>query len=479
MSRIVELFEQVCNEHSDRTAVVYREGKRVHRRSFAQLQSDVHRMNAYFRSKGVCKGDRILAFATSSYKLCVFMLAALESGASTMYVDIWAKQESLRSVFADYKPDMLLVSDKTKHIRVFFKEINRIKNVINIDRFERFAATDTDTQPVPEDTIGLLTMTTGSTGKPKIALRSHLDLMQQLELININLRAEGHETVLTTSYIYVFANILNGYTTVMPQLNLGRYSASKVNRLLSLFSQEQVSMIITTPDFCMKADNIYPKLAKLYFGGAILNLHEAEYIRNKFSGCNCEIIYGSTECSLIASILLDEFIDNLRGSRRSALGRLVNGVRVRLSDEGEILVASEAMLERYLVIDPSTKETDADGILWHHTNDIAQEENGLLYFLGKSRRFVEINGERIYSNCIEQRLISNFPDIPKCAVLMHNNRITVAIQRGNYSCTTAEISRFLGTIGIKNADTRYIKKIPCDVKHHTKINYDKLKEQLS
>lgn len=477
MSRIVERFEQVCRDNRDVTAVVYRSGDRVCRRTFSELHSDVHSMRAYLVSCGVNQGDRILAFASSSYKLCVFMLAALEIGASIMYVDIWAKQESLHSVFEDYKPDMLLVSDKTKHIRVFFREINKVKRIINIDKAEDFSAVDTAVSDISEDVTALLTMTTGSTGKPKIAVRTHRDLMQQLELINSNIDADGHQTVLTTSYIYIFANILNGYTTVMPQLNLGRWSAKKINRLLRLFCDEPVSMIITSPDFCMKADNIFPELKTLYFGGAILNLHEARYIRSKYPDCACRLIYGSTECSIIAVADIDDFISVLETEQRSILGRPVNGVRVRLSDDGEILVTSAAMLESYLISDPSTKETDIEGTLWHHTNDIAAEENGVLYFLGKSRRYIELSGKRIYSNCIEQQIIAAFPDIPKCAVLQHNGGIYAVLQRGSKAVDIYAVKSFLQEQGI-TAEIRTIKKIPCDVKHHTKINYDKIKEQL-
>ncbi len=475
MSRIVHLFENVCSTHSDRTAVVYREGKRVMRKSFSELHRDVNSMTAYLADCGVRQSDRILAFAASSYKLCVFMLAALKTGASIMYVDIFSKQESLRSIFADYKPQLVLVSDRTKYLRPFFGEIGKIRRVINIDRFEKFSAESTVQADIPENTTALLTMTTGSTGKPKIAVRSHLDLLQQLELINRNIRSEGHETILTTSYIYVFANILNGFTTVMPQLNLGRYSDSKINRILSLFAAEPVTMIITSPDYCLKAENIFPKLKTLYFGGAILNLHEARLIREKYHSCQCSVIYGSTECSIIAQTDLDEFIDILGKKHRSVLGRPVDGVRVRLAENGEILVTSEAMLENYLISDSSTKETDADGTLWHHTNDIAESEVDLLYFLGKSRRYVTVGNDKVYSNCIEQEITAHFPDIAKCGVLEHDGRIYVFLQRGKDKVRTEDIVSLLKRLGIESAEISAIKKIPCDVKHHTKIDYDKLK----
>ncbi|MBE6861883.1 MAG: acyl--CoA ligase [Ruminococcus sp.] len=475
MSRIVDLFEDVCSTHSDRTVVVYREGKQVKRKSFSQLHSDVQRMTAYLADCGVKQGDRILAFAASSYKLCVFMLASLKTGASIMYVDIFAKQESLRTIFSDYKPQLVLVSDRTKYLRPFFGEIGKIRRVINIDRFENFNAESTVQADIPENTTALLTMTTGSTGKPKIAVRSHRDLLQQLQLINKNIRSDGHETVLTTSYIYVFANILNGFTTVMPQLNLGRYSDNKVNKVLRLFADEAVTMIITSPDYCLKAENIFPKLKTLYFGGAILNLHEARLIRKKYPHCHCSIIYGSTECSIIAQTDLDEFIEILGKKHLSVLGRPVDGVRVRLAENGEILVTSEAMLENYLISDSSTKETDADGTLWHHTNDIAEYDSDLLYFLGKSRRYVTVGNKKIYSNCIEQEIIAHFPELAKCAVVEHNGKIHVFLQKGKYKVRTEDIAKLLKNIGTDNAKITAIKKIPCDVKHHTKIDYDKLK----
>lgn len=471
MSKITEFFDKVCSKQSVRTAVIYRDGKRVRRKSFSELSSDVINMAGYMKSKGIKRGDRILAFASSSYNLCAFMLASLKIGASIMYVDIWAKQENLRNVFSDYKPDMILVSDKTKHIRTFFGEIGKIKNIINIDKAQKYVADNVTFDEIGESETALLTMTTGSTGKPKIAVRTHADLLAQLNLIVDNINSSETETVLTTSYIYVFANILSGFTTVMPLLNLGKYSNKKINRLLGLFKNEEITMIITSPDFCLKADNVFPKLKTLYFGGAILNLNEAKRIRTKFGGCNAIVIYGSTECNLIASIGLDEYIGILGKEHRAVLGRPVKSVNVKLTDEGEILVSADALLENYLIADNSTKETDLSGALWHHTNDIAEEKDGLLYFRGKSGKCLDINGKKVYSNEIEQDIIASYPDIPKCAVIGYNGRIVVFTEKAKADLGEAQ------TIP-ENYEIRTIKKIPCDVKHHTKIDYEKLKERL-
>ena len=134
MSRITDALIEICGRRADSIAVIYAEKGSLQNVTFAQLEDDISQMAGYLRSCGAKRGDRILTFASSSYRLCVFMLASLTLGISVMYVDIFARQEALKKVFADYRPDILLVSDKTRYLRFLFGEIGRIKRIINIDK---------------------------------------------------------------------------------------------------------------------------------------------------------------------------------------------------------------------------------------------------------------------------------------------------------------------------------------------------------
>jgi len=476
MSSITDAFRLAFAEGGTRTAIVSRKGSHVFRRSFAELHDDVQRMTAYLRAQGIRRGMRILAFAPPSYDLCVSMIAALQTGAPIMYADIWAKQDSLRRVFADYRPDAVLVSGKTRFLRPFFREIGKIRHIIRTDCYHGVPPSAEPADYPAEDSPALLTMTTGSTGSPKIAVRSHRDLLHQLELIRQNMQADSGETVLTTSYIYVFANILSGFTTVMPMLNLGRYSDAKLNRILSLFRMEPVTMLLTSPDFCLRTNPVFPHLRQIYCGGAILNLHEACIIRRKFRNAACTLIYGSTECSIIAAADLTDYIRTLKKTGKAMLGTPVEGVRVRLTEQGEILVTSAALLAHYLKHD-SGKETDSSGTLWHHTGDIAETGDGILYYRGKEGRFVTVSGKRIYSNEIEQKIIIQMPNLPKCAVLQSQGRVCVFLPEPVPE--PAAIRRTLTSFGISGPALYRIRKIPCDVKHHTKIDYHKLEASLT
>lgn len=477
MSEIIERFEMICAEMKNTEAVIYRDRMNIKRKTFSELHDDVWKMAAYLSQCGVRQGDRILAFALSSYHLSVFMLAALHTGASIMYVDIFAKQASLQSVFEQYHPHFVLVSNQTKHLRWFFGSIRTVRKILNIDGFTDFQADEWMPRSIPEDQTALLTMTTGSTGIPKIVLRSHRDLMQQLQLIHRNITAGTNEIVLTTSYIYVFANILSGFTTVMPLLNLGRYSPKRINRILKLFRNERISMVITSPDFCLKAEPVFPQLRMLYFGGAILNRYEAEMIRKKFHDCRCHVIYGATECNLIAVADLDDMLEVLKTDHRALLGKPVDGVQVRLTDDGEILVASEALLENYVSDSDTSKILDENGILWHRTNDYAGYHGSFLYYKGKGGNSIDVNSVRIFSNIIEQEIIAQFPSIPKCAVFMKSESVYVVVQGRLKPSQKDGIETIMRSFGVTSWKLRMLRKIPCDVKHHTKINYQKLREK--
>lgn len=468
MSRVISAFERICRERADKTAMIHLVGGKPVSTSFSEMRQGVAAARGFLAQNGVAHGDRLLAFANSGFNLCVFLIAAFELGACVMYVDIHAGQENLKRIFAQTRPSFVLVSDKTRHFRVLFREINKIKRVINIDHVHKGAAPSVAAE-IREDAEALITVTTGSTGKPKLFVRTHGDLWQQLKLVADNMDSEdGEQVALTTSYIYIFANLLMGFTTLLPNVNLGSGNTKAITKKLKRFDLSEVTTIITTPDFCLRTPNMYPKLRTLYSGGAILNLNEAKRIQSAFP---CEVIhiYGSTECNLIASVDLGAYIAELEKTGKCLLGTVCRGVDVNISENGSILVKSEALLTKGADGSVFTEE-------YYNTNDIGFLEDGMLFYRGKGGFCLTLGSKTVYANEVEQRLIRSFPSIGKCAAVAHDRRCYLFLEDRGLPC--GEIAAFLQKEYGVPFYIKTLRAIPRDVKHHTKINYLQLIAQL-
>lgn len=484
MSLIVEQFREICAEYKDKPAFVFEKNGALVQKSFSELESDVCAAVGYLSDMGVRRGERILTFALPSYELCTFMLASMSLGASLMYVDSWANQKRLKNAFEQYRPECILVSRATAKIRLLLREMYSIKRVLYVDKKISAPTGNVNAfaENIPEETVALLTLTTGSTGRPKAAIRTHGQLHEQLMLVCNNMEMKSREEyVLTTSFMYVFSNILSGFTTVLPCLRLGRSSPSKLDRKLALFCTLPISMIITTPDFCLSVSNRFTNLRRLYLGGAILTPSEAERIYAKFRPAEITYIYGATECNLIASTRLEDYIANLKDGR-SVLGRAVEGVQIRTGENCEIMVSARALLDKYLDASASNKETDENNLLWHKTGDAGELCDGKLVYFGRCDKRLPCR-ETLYSSQLEQLICVLFPAIEKCAVCIDKrdeHKIWVfAVCRDGGKYDRDELCAYVQE-QLPETETmiRKLSKMPCDVKHHTKINYNELQKKM-
>ena len=465
MSRIVDCFDDACKKYGERTAFIDIKGREMKKISFNKLSADVDRACASLMAKGMKKGERVVLFVAPSYELLVFMIASLRLGISIMIIDIWAGKRLIRRTLEEYRADYIAVSGRTKLVRLVFGELRRIKDVILIEKliaengYEKVNKMQErpGNREVAGDEVAVLTMTTGSMGRPKIIIRSHDDLYRQLDLVRRNINARSEDTVvLNTSFMYHFVNILNGYTgIIMP---------TKKPKILRLFNRDNrlqklpAQVVITTPDFCMETEILFQEVEEVYIGGAVLNLYEAELIRNKFQNAKITYIYGATECNLICKTDIDEYINNLKKGQ-TVLGETVSGVLIKTDENNEILVHSDVVLTAYL--NPENKR------------GVVDEK---LFYLGRKDVFVRGKKGDIFSNDLEQEAIRRFSGIRKAAVFYHEGKNFLFVEG---SCEEEALRNHVKEWGIgEEVVITFLSKIPCDAKHHSKINYNKLKRMV-
>ena len=97
--------EQANNE----AVVAYCETRPVLRRTYAQLKADVGALEAYFKSQGVVKGDRVAAIVTNGYEALVAMLATTSMGAIFSSASPDFGVGAILDRFSQIEPAMLVV----------------------------------------------------------------------------------------------------------------------------------------------------------------------------------------------------------------------------------------------------------------------------------------------------------------------------------------------------------------------------------
>lgn len=135
---------------------------------------------------------------------------------------------------------------------------------------------------------------------------------------------------------------------------------------------------------------------RAYTGGEALG--EDTFVFFRALGIKLKQFYGQTETCALTAAQQEGHV------KLHTVGRPMQGVDVKLSDEGEILVRSPSVFSGYFDDPESSAKSLADG--WLHTGDAGRiEDDGELVVLGRVSEIVHTaKGERYIPNFIENRL---------------------------------------------------------------------------
>lgn len=138
------------------------------------------------------------------------------------------------------------------------------------------------------------------------------------------------------------------------------------------------------------------RIKRAYTGGAPLGPDVFRFFHS--IGVNVKSIYGQTEVSGISIVHRDGDI------KIDSVGVPLPGTKVKISDEGEILIKSKSVCLGYYKNEKSTMETIEDG--WLHTGDAGRlDDNGHLYIIDRVKDVIRLEtGEMFSPQFIENKL---------------------------------------------------------------------------
>jgi olefin beta-lactone synthetase len=519
---IIEILRERAASHPDSAAITEARKGRSRSLTFAELEDSSARVAALLGESGLRAGDAALVFYPMSAELYVVLLAVFRLGLVATFLDPSAGREHIDRCCALYPPQALIASPKAHLLRLVSPALRRIprKFVIGFPvpgaislRRAKLLPPFSQIATAGADAPALVTFTSGSTGQPKAALRTHGFLLAQHAVLHHSLTLTEGESDLTTLPIFVLANLASGVTSIIPDADLRAPGAVDPTPVVAQIKQAQPVSTAASPAFldrlaehCLARDEQLPSFRKIFTGGAPVFPRLLDKVRQVAPHAKVVAVYGSTEAEPIAEIACDKMTgeDNrkMRGGGGLLAGVPVPEIEARVmrdrwgapvgpftaegfeslcvpaGEAGEIVVRGGHVLGGYLhgKGDEETKFR-VDGGVWHRTGDAGYfDAAGRLWLLGRCAARVSDAHGTVYPFAVE--CAAHFIDgLRRTAFVSHGGRRLLVVEPMEGKTPDAEsIRRELAWAKID--EVRVVGRIPVDKRHNAKIDYTALVRML-
>ncbi|KAH7124861.1 hypothetical protein B0J13DRAFT_149634 [Dactylonectria estremocensis] len=277
----------------------------------------------------------------------------------------------------------------------------------------------------PHDVLNLQ-FTSGTTGAPKAAMLTHINLMNNGRFVGNGLRLTPKDVVCCPPPLFhcfglvlgFLACLSHGSTIVFPA---DHFDARKV---VDSIIREKATVLLGVPTMFVAELEILAKSRQkprhlrvgLASGAAVSTTLMAK-VREQMGISKILIAYGMTETSPITFMTgLDDTDDKGR-----TIGRPTPHIAAKVIDKkgkivlrgqrGELCTSGYALQKGYLRNEEKTREvmkTDEDGVRWMHTGDeVMIDDQGFAHITGRIKDIIIRGGENIFPREIEDRLISH------------------------------------------------------------------------
>jgi olefin beta-lactone synthetase len=515
---LVGLFDERAGSRPDATAIVACSGGAAVRWTFAQMRATSSRWATVLAEHGVEPGARVALLVPMSPELYVALLAVWRVGALAVLVDAGAGLDRLSRCVGAIRPEAMIGSGAAHALRLVSAPVRRIPLRFSIGATVPFAvrldgvgerSAESARVPLEEDAPALVTFTSGSTGSPKIAVRTHAFLRAQYEVLARAIELAPGQTDLTTLPVFLLANLAAGVTSVVPDADMRRVGEISARPVLEQIRREQVSRMGASPAFvdrlvsaCEREGATLPSIERVFIGGAPVFPSLLRRVRSAMPEACVTAVYGSTEAEPIAEVALEDVSDDDFTRMATGAGLLagrsvpeidlriitsepgvpippataagLEAMRVSEGRAGEIVVAGPHVLTGYLDgRGDAEAKIDVDGRRWHRTGDIGRlDDAGRLWLLGRASAVVRDERGEVHPFTVECAA-SEIEGIARSAFVSWGGRRALVVESAPGRAPDPDAVRAaLEWAGIDVVHR--VARIPVDVRHNAKVDYPAL-----
>ncbi|BBM59708.1 AMP-binding enzyme [Leptotrichia hongkongensis] len=510
---IIDKIKDLRKQYPDNTALFdLKTGNKI---TFTQIDTKSDEICSYLTQKGFKKRNKIVVFVPIGIEFYLILTAIFKMGLQAVFIDPYAGIEHINKCCEMISPDGIIGSGKIllkgfflKGIRKIGKKINYIKMMEHSEKLSIYEKNKNQkkiqNEKIDGSTPALISFTSGSTGFPKIIMRTHEFLLGQHNVLEKNLKFEKETAVYSSFPIFLLSHMATGTTTFIPDLNWRKPVESNFGNIVKQITENNIQNIILPPaifenivKFCKDEKIMLENVQKVYTGGAPVFYSLMKKIKDVFANAKIIALYGASEAEPISVLnfeyITEEDIENMKNGDGLLAGKIVNEIELKIEElektseknkilkdnnvedfsalKGEILVKGENVVNGYLNVEKKPNEK------WHRTGDMGYiNKKGQLILLGRVKGRIQIE-ENIYYPFTVETAFSFCKNLKKSVLTSKNNKLYLFAERnpgfkGNLS-EDSEIKELKEKFGI----FKIIEiEIPMDKRHNSKTDYKRLEE---
>lgn len=496
---VVDLFISASKLYPNKPAIVEVKDSI----SYHQLLKEVKDTASYFSERGIEKGDRVLVFVPMSIELYRIVLALFYLGATAVFLDEWVNKKRLELCCELANCKGFIGIRKARIFSLFSKELRKIPLKLSLSGRSNIPLSPCIMQ---EEDPALITFTTGSTGIPKAANRTHGFLQEQFEVLIDEIQPSPEDIDMPVLPIVLFVNLGIGCTSVIADFKMSKLEKMKKEKIEKQIRTMKVNRITASPSFfnhlsqyAQHSNLNFAEVEKIFTGGGPVFPDQAKLYESVFPQAIIKIVYGSTEAEPISSITstqLQDYTEEL--SNGLAVGTIyhkthltiipfqnqsipslteieLNNRQVAPGELGEIIVSGDHVLKNYYNNKPAfiRNKINVENTIWHRTGDCGFLQKGQLFLAGRCDQIIEYQGN-IHSPFVIEHQLRAMKGIKLGTVLLIEQKLTIVVES---SLPKETLEKKLESFEFDQLII--MNKIPRDARHHTKIDYAQLMSSLT
>jgi long-chain acyl-CoA synthetase len=434
---IASLLAESARRYPAKTAVIC-EGQRI---AYGTLWDQACRYAAVLRERGIGPGDRVAMLMPNLPQFPMTYYGALALGAVVVPIHSLLKAEEIAFVLTDAEVALLvcaapLLGEGQPGAKLANVPLLSVLEG-NDPGIERIDVLAQQVDPIPSylqrdaSDDAVLLYTSGTTGKPKGAVLSHLNMVMNAQLSATSvIQLTSSDVVLAVLPLFhsfgqtcvMNASFVDGTTMVM----MPRFDPAKA---LDLMMEHGVTVFEGVPTMYIallgiaRTDERRPPLRNAISGGASLPATVIEKFREVF-GVDIYEGYGLSETAPVAT-----FNQPVYGRKAGTVGCSIWGVHVAIARPeieeavellpvgalGEVVIRGHNVMNRYHNRPEETAAAIVDG--WFRSGDLGTlDEEGFLTIVDRKKDMVLRGGYNVYPREVEEVLLRH-PGIAQVAVI--------------------------------------------------------------